>query len=582
MPDAGFDPTSASSSVMRGFGRLHVVVVAVAAVVTLVDPIWLRTFHAAPPWIALLWLGAFIAVACGFRAARGGVLRNAAAALLFGGFAASVRAAALGDRLIWLILPRLEGDQAHAIYRSEGLGTALQHLSFSIAGVEGQRHLAPVLGVLACFAWLTAGDSLLGRGASAVARRVFAVAWLATPLPLVFAFDYIENTQAALPPLIAALPCLVRAGADDLDPARRRTAAIGAGLWLGLAAATHGFALFVAPALPIAIACARGRTRLGSLAAGLAAFAAAVVAAFAVAAACGGRIVAGHAAGGDGHLFVPWSLEGAPPSVRAAFFTWAHFRESAHLVAFAAPLAVTALPFALREGPASRVLSLAALGHAGFVALVNFDLGFPPDFDLMLGLGVVAQAGAALLVARHAATGGSGKSGARTAAAALLVAAIPSWMLAGAFLSSRFETPSQRNTPGATLSVDGRDGSDAPGAIRIEVDRAAPRAELKIQGPPRARVVIMTGPESPFPIRLRSFGREALDGYLHVGYGAAFEEDWIRKTPVALDDEGRFTYRWAGTPAASGPILAVQALVFPPPGAVGDPRLTAAFVLVAR
>lgn len=574
MSDDG--PKAAAPAVGRIWGRLHAAALAAAIAGTLLagTDAWAVRFAAAPPLAALPWIAAYALVLLRSGRADAGVGRDVLLALLCVGAAASVRAAALGDRLIWLSFPHLPDPKVHL---SEGLGGALQLLAFRIGGVEGQRNLAPLWGGLATFAWLRALRSLLGPlAASPAAGRAAAGAWIATPLPLVFAFDYVENTQAALAPMLAALPALVRASDVAASPDRRRRDAGVAGAWFGLAAATHGFALFVAPAAPLAALFGRGPGRLRAAATSLATTGAAFGAVFAALAACGLGPTLGHAAGGDGQLFVPWTLDGAPPSARFPFFDAAHFREAAQVILCSAPLAATTLPLLLRRGSAAPALALAALGAVGFATLVNFDLAFPQDADLMLGLGVVAQAGAALLAARRAA---EGRSGRLEAVLALAAAAAIGWPLAGGLLDARAVVPMQRNAPDAKLTIDGRDDASALGPVRVPVDSAAPRALIRIHGSPHGVATLLVGPESPFPVRLRAFGKLDLDGYLHVGRGAAYEEDWITRIPCPLDAHGDFSYAW------SGPLrepTAVQALLTPPPGTPGRARLTAAFVLEPR
>jgi hypothetical protein len=549
---------------------------AAALAATAGDAGWLATYAAVPPLVVLPWTLAFAAAAALPGTGRRGILRDAAAAALFAGLASCLRAHANGDRVIWLQFPYL-----NYAYLSEGLGAALQHAAHAVGGMEGQRALPPLLGGLACFAWLRTAAALRPT-TSPAARAVVGLAWLASPVVLVFGYDFVENAQAALPAALAALPALVRAADGARPDAERRRAAAVAGAWFGVSASTHGSALFVAPAVFCAIAATsrgRGRAALCDAAAALGAFAAVVAAAFGLLAAVGFELVVGHAAGGADGLFVPWSAAGAGATVRYGFMDLAHWRDAAQVVVFAAPLAVFALP--LRRGAAvAAALLWPPLGHAGFALLWNFDLGFPIDFDLMLGLGVVGQLRAALVVADAAERGG--RRGRVGAALALAAAAALSWPLVGALSSSRFDDAGAANAAGAALRVGGLGADGVAGPFTAPVDAARPETELVVEGPPGTDGLLLVGPRAPYPLRLPRMGT------LHVGRGASnmgLDDPSLTRFPIRFDAEGVYRYRFVHAPVPPGPIPgfeAVQAVLLPPAGSRAAPRLTAAFHLEAR
>jgi len=485
-----------------------------AALLTLARPgeAWLAWFHRWPPVPVVAWLLAYLALAWAARRRRW-----IAALLPFTLFALylSREVPPFGDTGFW----RQHAGRT-ALYLSEPLSQAVLHLA--------RAHLdlvAPVVGLLAAAAWLLAwrGDRLAG-----------ALWYLGSGLHLCFFRGFVENTQLAVPCALLYLALLTRHRASG-----SRRDIIAAGACLALACLCHGQNVALAPALLLA-----GRRAL------LGAAAAAVVTAVVLALllALGFTFEAGNLGGGANRtLFAPLGSDAPGHEARvAAILT------GAAPVAWLAPFLFLRRPRALRDP----VTAVAALGGLAFVALVEFDLGFPQDWDVMVAL--------TLPLHLHAAR--------RLPAAAALLPPALAWALMAAFLLP--PGTGQPNGPRAALEVAGAPVGEARGPFTIALAPGARAVTLDWRGPPGSLARLYAGSPNP------GHGGSACRGFLDVGTPPDYA-DLRLLFEGSLDGSG-FARASLPLPDAPGGFrLSVQGALFPHDRRACNVVLTAAFDLVA-
>lgn len=369
-----------------GVAALLLAALAAPASLPVVD--WARL----PPWPALAGPVAAAAIGIGLRRRESRFLVHllVAFALASAWFEVAVRP--LGDHGAWR-----HASTTDRLAASELLANLAYRLVQLAFGERALAFVAPTVGVAAVFAWFAFGERAFARPAQPEDRpRVRA--WLAVAIALgglgiVFHRDYVENPMLSLPFAWLGLAGLVgyaRNSAGD----RRQLAA--AAVWLALATATHGLH---ATALVAGVCCVVARPGAGlarragdlGLFVGVAVGVALVVVGGVTLA--GFEVHAGHAqGGGDGHLFVPWRAD----ELHAfGIFDAAHARAAGHALLAGCPFALAALAALLarnacaaaRESFARQpALAVAGLGALALLFLVHFDLGFPGDLDLAVGI----------------------------------------------------------------------------------------------------------------------------------------------------------------------------------------------------
>lgn len=483
-----------------------------AAALTLARPgeAWLASFHAGPPVPVVALLAAHVALAWAARRRR---WLAALAPLPLTALYLARTVPPFGDTVFW---------RAHAasttLYLSEPLSQAVLHLARARLDL-----VAPAAGLLAAAAWLFAwrGDRLAG-----------ALWYLGSGIHLCFFRGFVENTQLAVPCALLYLGLLAR----HRESCSRREL-LGAGACLALACLCHAQNLALAPALLLA----GRRAPLGAAAA-----AATTAAVFGLLLALGFTFETGNFGGGANRtLLAPFGSDG-------------HESRVAAIVAGAAPVAWLAPLLFLRRARARRdpVPALAALGGLAFVALVEFDLGFPQDWDVMVAL--------TLPLHLHAAR--------RLPAPAALLPVALAWAVMAAFLLP--PGIGQPNGPRASLEVAGAPAGPARGPFAVALAPGARAVTFDLRGPPGSLARLYAGAPNP------GHGGGACRGFLDVGTPPDYA-DLRLLFEASLDASGAARATLPLPDAPGGFRLSVQGAVFPPDRRPCNVILTAAFDVVA-
>ncbi len=351
--------------------------------------LWVSHYHAYPETGGLVAIAVYLLIA--FVPHRlGRVAHNGMLAVVLGVYGFTSLVQPLGDYGFWHEQARF--DHAGA---SDMLANVLYRLVYLGAGFEGMQFVAPVVGVLFTFFLLVATDELCVRKGdphSVLTKRFCDMACLAGSWHLMYTRNMVENGQLCVPFLLLAIPSLHRYPSSGTPG---RELAIGTG-WLAMSAAVHGQAFALFPAVPLIAWLARSQRtasqRLRDV--GIAALVAVVV----LGLAAGATLLSGfmvYAGNIHTHMFVPLRPHRLS---RYGMFDLAHFRTCANILVLASPLVLAAPLFAVPRSLRRRWLStltsapallILALGYCGFSFVILFMLGFPRDFDLMLGLGIV-------------------------------------------------------------------------------------------------------------------------------------------------------------------------------------------------
>jgi hypothetical protein len=271
---------------------------------------------------------------------------------------------------------------------------------FQLGGRDALGYVAPVVGIVFVFAFLSCCDALFARGAAAGAmpaiKRLCCLSLLAASWHLLFTRGYVENTQLGLPFLLLAVADFARYPAAANGRAARRAFVAGSA-WLAVASLFHGESLALLPALPLIawLFPPKARApvaRAGDVGLGLLAIVLATAVAVAALAGLGFYVYPGT---------LHWGMLvalGAPAPGAATSLAPEHIRSVGNILLLASPLALLA-PLSLahragRRGPgpvglAHPFLVVLALGYCGFTWVFRFELGFPRDFDLMLSLALL-------------------------------------------------------------------------------------------------------------------------------------------------------------------------------------------------
>lgn len=385
-------PTGTLSATLHRFlpGALIVWVIAlVATVLAQPQDLWVTQFLALPSLTEALPLALCVALIASPLARRRRTLHLALSATLaitaFGTLAPP-----LGDYGFWVRAARF--DHAGA---SDLLSNAIYRAAFLAGGRERMALVAPAWGVLTGFVLLRVADRICRYEDSTRSMRSQRFGDLACVLGFwhfLYTRNYIENAQLNTPFLLLAIAALHR---YPRGPHPRRTLIAGSA-WLATAAAVHGQAIGLFPAIPLLIWLQREprptRDRWLDLGAAVG------VVLGILGAAVGGLIAAGffiYQGNAHGGIFVPLA-----PRVgcRYTLFGWDHLQFCGNALLLASPL-VIGLPCALlspairaRLLPAARgatALWILALGYCGFSFVINFMLDFPRDADLLLAAGPV-------------------------------------------------------------------------------------------------------------------------------------------------------------------------------------------------
>lgn len=552
--------------------RTASILLAAALVVALAGAWPFVAVHAVnPPRLAAphpLWVAcavAFVAVATFGAGPARPLWRFVASAFPFVAWC-SFRVLTMGDGAWWR-----PATADGTVSRAEPLSSLVYAVVHRAFGADAIEWIPPVAGLFAAWAWLCSTDRLLGQRhpTDARLRLLAALLWLASGVPVLFCHRYVEHTQIGVAPLllgVAHATAWARA-----EPQRgTRDLLFGGGL-LAVAALTHlqYSGMLVAAAIAVALLARRrgasAALRLGwPFAAGVVGVAAAAAA---VVWASPFALIHGSIYGGaDGRLLV------TPAELLAP----AHVAMVATALAFAVPMA---LPFAVgvllrwralaAEPPGDLVLVATAAAYLAFVSLFGFDLGWPRDVDLMTSMSV----GLALLVAVDLAPRLAGAAPAARALLLVCLAVAIAWAAAAAarLVRPRWHDLSQRNSPLATLLVDGAAGAaqDVPHRVPAALGQTV---ELTVRGTPGYDYWVLVGAPAPAcegdpygsvgDIRIGDL-REAL-----VGYGT-------------LDARGEAVVRWTVAERPGGGWPGLQALVFP--GGAHDRNVaTAAFYFEPR
>ncbi|MCB9884311.1 MAG: hypothetical protein H6838_02400 [Planctomycetes bacterium] len=483
-------------------------------------------------WAALL--GAALLALLLTRRGVGERWRNLLLSLALGGLWVSCRAMPLGDAYLWR---RHAGDGV--VTWSEMGSSALYALVARLLGPGAIEWLSPLAGIVATWCWLQVLASLRRAGEPATRITVLGdlLVWMGSGVMVTFCFGYVEHTQWGVAPLLLACGSWSRYPHAALPG---RAFAIGAS-WLGLAAMMHAqyVGLLVAiPLLALANVPRRGlRAALLDLVSGVIAVLAVAAGVFGLVWLSGLRIVSGHVHGGaDGQLLMPFgALLGAE-----------HLTLVGLVLLFAVPALAAAclvVLFSLRTalaGVRGGGIELLAAGYVAFVVLMQFDLGWPQDVDLM----VTMSAPLSLLVARllHHGLDRAHRPIRSALLLGLFALLFSTWSIAGPLLRPIDAPVAQQNQPGATLLLTGRDGD---------------QVTLEVRGPAGAPFVVFEGPPSP--------------GYSGFAYSGRIDlrlADKLLDTPKVaagtLDAQGIATVRYAPRRDAGGALLAVQAMVSQP------------------
>jgi hypothetical protein len=362
----------------------------------------------------------------------------------------------LGDYTTWSTWLRL--DQAGG---SELLANVVYRCVYLVFGTAGTAYVAPVTGLLFSLAFLSFVETTFAPRQDAATRvRLVGAAVLAcSGWQLLFFRGYLENTQLSLPFLVRAMSAMVELV--------RRNGGTGqlvkCSAWLTIACLFHGMnvPMFIALVL-LVVWCHRHRSmwRLGGqlLVIGV------VGAGLVVATVCGllltgFEVQAGHVqGGGDGHHFVPFVLAGLPDWYEFAMFDAAHLADVGNLCLLAAPAMVGCVLSPWSRGARRRLLravarqpalTIGGLGSASLAAIYYFDLMFPRDYDLMLGMCVPLN----LLAVQCAVTVRG--AAARWIVATIALGAVHAWAIMGALLVAPTPTPDVA----ALLEVNRRTGT---------------------------------------------------------------------------------------------------------------------------
>ncbi len=488
-----------------------------------------------PPW--RVWgvlLGVALFALLLTRRGVGERPRNLLLAVGLGALWASCRAMPLGDAYLW---------RRHAVDGvvtwSEMGSSALYALVARVLGPHAIEWLSPVAGVIATYCWLQVLASLRRRDEPVTRVTVLGdlLVWMGSGVLVTFCFGFVEHTQWGVAPLLLACGRWARYPGGALPG---RDFAVG-GAWLGLAAVMHAqyAGLLVAlPLLALANVHHRGvRAAAFDLASGLIGAGAVAAGVFAIVWLTGLRIVSGHVHGGaDGNLLVPLGeLFGAD-----------HLTLVGLVLLFAAPALAAACLVVLLSlrgalaGLRGSGLELLAAGYVAFVVLMQFDLGWPQDVDLM----VTMSAPLSLLIARllhH----GLDRARAPIRSALLLglsALLLSTWSIAGPLLRPIEAPVPQQNQAGATLQLVAREGRSVT---------------LEVRGPAGAEFLVFEGPYSP--------------GYSGFAYSGGIDlrlADKLLDTPKVaagkLDAQGLATVPYSPRADARGRLLAVQAMVSQP------------------
>lgn len=357
-------------------------------------------YHALPPWPVVVGLAAYFVIAVATRRVAARRLVHGVLAFVLLAIHLAVAAQPLGDSVHWRQLA--ETDVL-------ALSEPLANLTFRVARLFGPQAIElvpPLAGALFAFVLLGVAERALvgARTARAAGLRVVIAATLVLGgWQLVFARNYVENPPVSLPLLVVGLGSLARYARSDGASVARPVARPAA--WLTLATLAHGMNAAMLPALLWCMLLKHpGRSALPALLRALAVAAATAIATVAATLgalwACGFELGAGHVTGGgDDRLFVPLHVP-AGTAYEFAMFDLAHAADVGNILLLASPLALAALAGVLhrrwRRALAAAVraqpaFAIAGLGGLGSAAVFYFDLGFPRDYDLMVGMSAPAN-----------------------------------------------------------------------------------------------------------------------------------------------------------------------------------------------
>jgi hypothetical protein len=366
-------------------------------------PVLFHEFRGSSSWVVL-----HLTALAAFALIAAGRLPNATYNLAFAVITASMYAGASV-----VPLGNLEGVLAEMTSREIAVTHPLSEWIFRIADEVMNLDYVPVaIGTVTAMVYLHTCDRIFltaDRAASSV-KRLFSLLFLASPFHLLFLPTHLEKTAASVPFLLLSIGAGVtylRSNSPSFDRSI---------LWVSMAYAlavmAHASAVFLAPAFPAMIGLRRyfdGQYALLLVDVGI--LLGALVAVTTVV--LGGSSLAGYelvpgtlGGGGDQSRFVPMTVT-ASHFIYFTMFSLDHAVQIANITALAFPTAAIAsalVPVRLlaRDRPARiserAFLVILSLGYLAFISLWGFDLGFPSDLYLMLGISAPLQLLGALLL----------------------------------------------------------------------------------------------------------------------------------------------------------------------------------------
>jgi hypothetical protein len=354
------------------------------------------------PTLQLLILGCYLATIYIFRKSKSALLTySILLAILSIYFFGITSLTPLGDHDLLI---------AHAYDPNISVAEPISYFLYkwiikSTSDVNYLNLISPFFGIFAVSSYFLF-THLLSKNVG-VEAWIFQIALIALPLPFFYTYGYIENTQLSTPFFILFLYFSLQfltAKNDKFEWKYWCYLSIN----LSLAILMHGQNWFVMPMiflLPIlkdnflSIKKFVGKIILSTII-----FLILLFILYKLSTMQGWQFFPGSSlGGGDGLRFVPLDTQELNRYATFTMFSLEHAIQISTIMVFSG-FYMLAIPILLLNrrykdmacyryniifnSPAIKLLALASLGYIGFIALWNFDFGFPLDIDLMLTMGV--------------------------------------------------------------------------------------------------------------------------------------------------------------------------------------------------
>lgn len=265
--------------------------------------------------------------------------------------------------------------------------------------------IAPIFGIFSVLSYFMLTHKL--GGMVHIQGWIFKLALISIPLPFFYTYGYIENTQLSTPFFIAFL----WASLHYLSAKKIRVewiSWISLSLFLSMAILTHGQNWFVMPSiliLPfIKDISLTYKNYVVKIFFSISIFLALSFVTYKISMMQGWQFFPGSAlGGGDGLRFVPLSTSELNKYATFTMFSISHAVQISSIIVFSGFYILSTPVILLHRvlkgslldrmnvvytNPAVIFLAITSLGYLSFIALWNFDFGFPADIDLMLTMGV--------------------------------------------------------------------------------------------------------------------------------------------------------------------------------------------------